>query len=94
LRCGEEFWLCGQGEADHGRAHEVFVAVGIDQNEVAAPEGLDTPVLLVQEMMMMPTHQRQIVGLGFAKIGPMDCVVGITARRRDGTSGETASVVT
>ncbi len=53
-----------QGEADLGRSHLVGLAVGILECEVAAPEGLDTPVLFVQQVVMKPAQQNEVGLIG------------------------------
>ena len=89
----EEGELVCRGEADHRRAHGVGATVGVDQDEVSAPEGLDTPVLFVQPVVVMPAHERQVVGFGVAAIEPVHRVVRIAARRGDRAAGESAAVI-
>jgi hypothetical protein len=72
-----------------GRRRSVHVAspsVGHLECEVAAPKGLDTPVLLVQEMMVIPTQQDEIVEVGSAAIAPPDDVVQLASVGGDGTA--------
>ena len=91
---GEQFGQeLGEGAGDHGWAHVVFATVWIDQEEVPGPEGLDTPVLLVHEMVVEPAQQRQVVRLGLTEIGPMVGMVRIARPRRRRTIEHPAAVV-
>lgn len=61
---------------------------------MAGPEGLDTPVLLVKKMVVMPAHQNKRVAVRFASVDPVFGMVAITTRSRDAATGPTAPVVT
>jgi hypothetical protein len=55
------------------------VAIRVDEDEVAGPEGLDTPVLFVEPVMVVPAGEHEVVEVGVAVVGPMDAVVGVAA---------------
>jgi hypothetical protein len=90
----ESAWWSGRHcSADQGRTQIASPSIGHMQSEVAGPEGLDTPVLVVEQMVVIPTQENQIVRLRFAAIEPVLGVVGITASCRYPTAGPAASVI-
>jgi hypothetical protein len=64
-------------EGDAGRARGVDVPGGCVEIESAGPEGLETPMLLVCGVMVVPAEQHQVVGLGLAQIAPVHGVVDV-----------------
>ena len=83
----------GQGEADQRWAEGSDVPVGISQHEVSGPEGLETPVLFVEQVVSQYQHRRR-GSVGVAVVGPVDAVVGVAAAGRDRTAGDATAVVT
>ena len=66
----------GQGEADLWWSQELWFAVlrvswRFAQGEVPGPEGLDSPVLFVEEVEVEPAQQHEVVGFGAAHV---DCI--------------------
>ena len=61
--------------------------------EVSAPEGLDTPVLFVEEVVVEPAQQHEVVGLRVAAVEPVGGVVGVAAAGGDATAGPATAVV-
>ena len=60
---------------------------------MAGPEGLDTPVLFVEPVVVVPAGEHEVVEVGVAVVGPMDAVVGIAAAGRDRAAEDPAAVV-
>jgi hypothetical protein len=69
------------------------VAIRVDEDEVAGPEGLDTPVLFVEPVVVVPAHEHEVVEVGVAVVGPVDAVVGVATTWRDGAAEDPAAVV-
>ena len=86
-----ELW---QGQADQRRSHRMDDTVLIGENEVAGPEGLKTPVLLVDQVVVIPTQQHEIVGLGFAEVGSVRAGKYIEMRLDAASRDEAAARVT
>ncbi len=87
-------WQCWwEGEADQGRLERMGVAVGVDEDEVAGPEGLDTPVLFVEPVVVVPACEHEVVEVGVAVVGPVDAVVGVAAPGCDGAAEDASAVV-
>ena len=83
----------GQGEPDHRRSQWMHLPGGVGELEVAGPEGLEFPALLVQEVVMPPTDEGEVVEVGVAVVRPVDRVVGVAAVGTDGTPEDPAAVV-
>ena len=61
---------------------------------MTAPEGLDTSLLLVQEMVMEQAQQHEVVGLRLDEIEPVDGVVGVARPGGNAAAGRAAAVIT
>jgi hypothetical protein len=51
-------------------------------------------VLFVEEVVVVPAQQHEVVGFGFAVVEPVGGVVGVARAGGDRTAGPAASVVT
>ena len=71
-----------------------MLPVGISQHEVSGPEGLQTPVLFVEQVVVVPAQEYEVVEVGVAVVGPVDAVVGVAATGWDRTAGDATAVVT
>lgn len=69
------------------------LSVGFDEDEVAGPEGLDSPVLLVEQMVVIPAGEQEVVEFGATEIRPVNCVMGVTGGGSDGAVADAAAVV-
>ncbi len=83
----------GEGEADQGRSQGLCAAVWVVEVEVSAPEGLDSPVLFVEEVVVEPAEQDEVVWFGFAVVEPVGGVMGVAAAGGDVAAGPAAAVV-
>lgn len=68
-------------------------SVWIDEREVAGPEGLHSPVLLVQQVVVEPAQQGQVVVVGFALVEPVHHMMCITPGGSEPASRPPTAVV-
>lgn len=69
------------------------VVIRVDEDEVAGPEGLDTPVLFVEPMVVVPAHEYEVVDVGLSVVDPVDAVVGVASTGWDGAAEDPTAVV-
>ena len=50
-------------------------------------------MLFVQQVVVIPAQQDEVVEVGVAVVGPVDAVVGVATTRRYGTAGDATAVV-
>ena len=60
---------------------------------MAGPEGLETEVLFVQAVVVVPAQQGQVVGFGLAEVAPVQGVVGVAERGVDVAARPSAAAV-